>query len=217
MSPRLAVALLVLRAAASSAEPAEAADPFVGRVGSVSLSNQTVSDHQRPFRRVDEVTFRGTGGSARLVESHGQGHTFQVRLGEQLGTFTFKLDGDAVVVEGAWAQPRTERVVMRVDRHRLDFTWGDRERHLAQLEAPQLGVGCLHFAQTSPSVETDQLDLCGAVLTPSTPPLQTVLALLMQGPDRDRPKPYLFRSRNPPKDPPPQDPRPPLGGPDRTR
>jgi hypothetical protein len=213
LTARLAVALLVLRAAAGWAD----ADAPLGRVGSISLSSQTVGEHQRLFRRVDDVTFRGPTGSARLVESHGDGQTFQVRLGEQLGTFTFKAEGGGLLVEGSWSQPRTERVRVRVDHRRLDFTWGDRERHLAQLDAPQLGVDCLHFAQTSPSVEVDQLDLCGAVLTPSAPPLQTVLALLLQGPERDRPKPYLFRSRNPPKDPPPQDPRPQLGGPDRTR
>ncbi len=196
------VVLLLCGAARAEERP-------TGKVGQAWLSAQAVGDSRRVLWRVDDSTFRGQGGAleVRAVTADDQ-QRFEVRLGELAGTFTLRREGGATVVQGAWTKPLPEPVLVRLDRQRLDISWGARERHLEQLEAPQLPEDCLHYAQTSPSVEVDRLDVCGAVVWGLSPPLQTLVALLLQSPERGPPPAYTFRSRSRPKDPPPQNPRP---------
>jgi hypothetical protein len=99
------------------------------------------------------------------------------------GELRLRREGDTTVIEGTWGTPvKKYPVLIRYSRQGVDMKWGFYERHLKVERAPQLPPGCVFYAQwASPSRMSDQLQLCGVVLDPEPPPVQTVLSFLIVG------------------------------------
>ncbi|MFO0599203.1 MAG: hypothetical protein U0228_28105 [Myxococcaceae bacterium] len=65
---------------------------------------------------------------------------------------------------------------------RIDTKWGLYERHLKFEPAPQIAKGCRFYAErASNSQFADVMELCGGVLSPTPPPVETVMAFVMGG------------------------------------
>ncbi len=99
------------------------------------------------------------------------------------GALTVRHEGDITTVEGDWGtMVRKYPVKITLTPSQLDMQWGFYERHLKVEPASQLQAGCLFFAQKAgPTTYSDALEVCGGVLSPTPPPVQTVVTFLMAG------------------------------------
>ncbi len=99
------------------------------------------------------------------------------------GAFTISHEAGVTTIEGTWGtSAQSYPVSVRLSATQLDMQWGFYERHLKAEPAPQMAQGCVFFAQQAgPTSYSDMLQVCGATLSPSPPPVQTVVAFLMTG------------------------------------
>lgn len=98
------------------------------------------------------------------------------------GSFTLRREGAVTIIEGNWGTViKSYPVTIRYDRKRVDMSWGFYERHLTHTAAPQVAEGCLYYEQLGGTMASDQLTLCGDVLSDHPGLESTVVGFLMAG------------------------------------
>ena len=99
------------------------------------------------------------------------------------GEFTVGHEGDVTTIEGNWGTAMARYpVLITVSPKQLDMKWGFYERHLKQEPSAQLAEDCRFYGEKASLTEyRDRVELCGAVLSATPPPVQTVMAFLVSG------------------------------------
>jgi hypothetical protein len=156
-------------------------DESLGRVGAVWFNDFGIQSGRRlvMHRRNPSRWSDATGDNLVTVE----GDRLDVKLTATTGVFRFGHDGEALVITGDWGWPVSYPVSIRLTHQQLDMAWGMYERHLAREDAAQVAPGCVRFAAHLGTVmrATDFLYVCGQVLEPTAPPVQTLVAFLANG------------------------------------
>ena len=168
-------------------------DQTQGRVSNIWFTEDVVTTNSPGELRLKLV--RQSPGvwrdSAQDAEATVEGNELSVKLvrvtGAQLqvltGRFTVSTHDGVTTISGDYGAALMRypvRITYSADR--VDTKWGFYERHLRVEPAPQLASGCRFYAErASPSQYADAMELCGAVLSPTPPAVQTVMAFLMAG------------------------------------
>ncbi|MFT3709423.1 MAG: hypothetical protein QM817_17435 [Archangium sp.] len=165
-----------------------------GRVGNWWFNEDTISTNSigaMTFLVKRESPGVWRDGERGDVEATVEGDQIAVRLLKRLGGQPQVLTGRLTIthVDGVTTiSGEYGGALMRYpllvtwDANRIDTKWGGYERHLKVEPAPQLAKGCRFYAErASPSQFADVLELCGGVLSPTPPPVPTIVAFLMNG------------------------------------
>lgn len=119
------------------------------------------------------------------------GPEVEVRLLDLSGPTALSLTGrfrlahaeGTTTITGTWGTAvRRYPVTIHASATAIDFKWGEVERRLTVApEAQRLRPGCRLFSGKESQVKTDELEVCGAALSPTAPTVQTVVAFLLAG------------------------------------
>lgn len=116
------------------------------------------------------------------------GDRLDIKLASLAGQFHFRREGEELVITGRWGGRLKFPVTIRMGPQALDMAWGSvgverfYVRHLVREDAPQVDPACVRFVEYgSRFARVDQLYVCGQVLKPDAPPVQTTVAFLLAG------------------------------------
>lgn len=146
----------------------------------LSCSPEGVVLHKRNPERWSDAT------NDSLVTVNGD--RLDIKLASLAGEFRFRREGEELVISGRWGGRLKFPVTIRLGQQFLDMAWGSvgverfYVRHLEREDAPQVDPECVRFVEYgSQFARVDQLYVCGQVLKPDAPPVQTTVAFLLNG------------------------------------
>lgn len=164
-----------------------------GRVGAVWFSDHTLGQNRGAIPSQPAVVLHERNPSRWSDATEDdlvtvEGDVLRVKLGALSGEFQLHREHEALVITGQWGATPKFPVKIRLDHDTLEMTWGsfgsDRYfvRRLRREDTPQVDERCGRFVEYGSLFERiDTLYLCGAVLGPRPPPVQTTVALLLAG------------------------------------
>jgi hypothetical protein len=149
---------------------------FQSKVGG-KLSRRSPGDWRDDARDV-EARIEGERVVARLFKAD-TGSSAVMLTGE----FTIDHEAGVTTIEGTWGTVVARYpVLITISQKQLDMKWGFYERHLKQEPSAQLAPDCRFYGEKASLTQfSDRVELCGAVLSATPPPVQTVMAFLVTG------------------------------------
>lgn len=175
-----------------ASEPGSPVDEdATGRVGGVWFNGASLDGITRVTRQKDG-TWKGVWADMVL-----RGRTVKGTFGVQEGRFTVIHEDGTTRVEGEWGG-RPVRIMLNPER--VQMSWGQRSRDLRRSSDVNEEPGCVRYVQEG--VQRSRLDLlevCGEAIGARPPPVQLVLAFLINGFEPRPPVPtVIYQSRGRP-------------------